>query len=263
MGVAVKAVTTDRCTLEYFSFGTGAKPLVILPGVSLHSVMSSASAIASAYARFADDYTVTVFDCRSEVPAGFDVRAMAEDTAAAMKMLGITGASVFGCSHGGMLAQCLAIWHPALVSRMVLASTLSRQNETSRAVFDRWYAMAVGGELTALNRSFAELLYSPAYYERYRDVFAMLENVGTSEELRHFAAMIDSCRHFDVYEELRRITCPTLVIGALGDRVLTADSSVEMAQKIGCPLYLYDGFGHAVYDEADDYKDRLYRFFNE
>ena len=56
-----------------------------------------------------------------------------------------------------------------------------------------------------------------------------------------------------------------LVIGAKADRVLTPEGSVEIAEKLGgkCELYMYDEkYGHCVFDEAPDYKDRIYKFFS-
>lgn len=44
--------------------------------------------------------------------------------------------------------------------------------------------------------------------------------------------------------------------------VLGAAASIELADELKCELYMYDG-GHAVYDEAPDYKDRIQDFFNK
>ena len=39
-------------SLSFFRFGEGATPLIILPGLSLHPIANSASAIAGAYRAF-------------------------------------------------------------------------------------------------------------------------------------------------------------------------------------------------------------------
>ncbi len=58
--------------------------------------------------------------------------------------------------------------------------------------------------------------------------------------------------------------CQTFVIGSEGDRVATAQASNEIARALGCKKYIYDkSFGHAVYDEAPDYKKRCLNFLNE
>ena len=68
---------------------------------------------------------------------GYSTRDMAEDLAFGMQTLGITRAKVLGVSQGGMIAQYLAIDHPELVDRLVLAVTLSRPNETARLLHSK------------------------------------------------------------------------------------------------------------------------------
>ena len=62
----------------YFRFGEGAKTLVILPGLSVQSVMGSADAVAAAYECFAAEYTVYLFDRRSDLPAKYPLADMAD-----------------------------------------------------------------------------------------------------------------------------------------------------------------------------------------
>ena len=39
------------------------------------------------------------------------------------------------------------------------------------------------------------------------------------------------------------------------------EASIEISNKVKCPLYLYAKYGHCVYDEAPDYKERIELFF--
>ena len=39
--------------------------------------------------------------------------------------------------------------------------------------------------------------------------------------------------------------------------------SVEMAEKLGCPVYLYEGLGHSAYEEAKDFNSRILAFLQE
>ena len=34
----------------------------------------------------------------------------------------------------------------------------------------------------------------------------------------------------------------------------------EIAERIGCPLHVYEGFGHSAYEEAPDFNRRIYDF---
>lgn len=257
----LRTVKTEAYEMEYFTFGHADRPFVLIPGIGIKSVTLSAAAVVAAYEPFTRDYAVTVFDRKKNIQPGYDVFAMAEDTADAMRRLGIRNACVCGVSQGGMVAQVLAIRHPELVCKMVLGSSLPRQNEISKNTFDRWYRLACGNDIRALNRDVFNKVYSEAYYRRYADIFRKAETDGTPEEMKRFAVLARACRTFDAYDELNKIKCPVLVIGAKEDRVLSVQGSVELAEKLHCECYLYDRFGHAAYDEAPDYRERVLRFF--
>ena len=64
-----------------------------------------------------------------------------------------------------------------------------------------------------------------------------------------------------MYENLYKIECPILVIGSEKDKIMSRVRQTELAEDLGAELYLYPSFGHAVYDEAPDYKQRLIEFF--
>lgn len=247
--------------MDYFCFGTGKKTFVILPGLSLKSVMLSAQVIAGAYKMFRDDFTVYVFDRRKDIPDGYSVRDMAADTAAVMKEIGIVKADVFGASQGGMMAQYLAIDYPELVHSIVLGSTCSRLNGIAQDNIAKWISLAEKCDVKALNHDFFEKLYSDAFLEKYADALAFLENEDTPEECRKFALLAKACQNYETYGELEKIKCPVLVLGAKNDKVLTGEASEEMAEKLDCEIYIYEEYGHAAYDEAPDYKDRIMRFF--
>ena len=57
------------------------------------------------------------------------------------------------------------------------------------------------------------------------------------------------------------------MIGSKDDRVLGAEASEQIAENLkgreDVVLYMYDGFGHAAYDTAPDYKERILDFLNE
>lgn len=258
----IKTVKTDGFEMDYFCFGNGSKVFMIIPGLSLRSVMLSAQVIAGAYKDFKKDYTVYVFDRRKNAPAGYSVRDMARDTAAVMKKIGISQADIFGASQGGMIAQYLAIDYPELVHSIVIGSSYSRGNDITKKVFDRWIALAEKKDVPSLNHDFFINIYSDEFLEANVDALPLVEKLGTAQECEQFIIFARACVDFDSYDELEKIKCPVLVIGAGQDKVLTGESSVEMAEKLGCELYIYESAAHAVYDEAPDYKERIMKFFS-
>ena len=58
-----------------------------------------------------------------ELPQPFSVDAMADQTSALITALGLGRPDVLGWSMGGMIAQALAVLHPAQVRRLVLCAT--------------------------------------------------------------------------------------------------------------------------------------------
>ena len=84
----IEIVKTDTFEMRYFRFGTGDKTFVILPGLSIQSVMNSADDIAKNYACFTQEYTTYVFDRRTTLPEVYTIQDMAEDTAEAIRILG-------------------------------------------------------------------------------------------------------------------------------------------------------------------------------
>ncbi len=235
--------------------------MVVLPGVSLQSVLLSAPALEQLLGTFTDKHTVYLFDRRREMPEDYDVAAMAEDTARAMAALGLAAAHVYGASQGGMIALVLAARYPELVSRLAVASSICRQNDMSRQVFDGWVRMSEAGEREKLNRLMFSQIYSPEHLQKNREAFDFLARQGTEEEFHRLGIMCRACRTFDAWDEVGNIRCPVWAAGSRRDQVLGWEGSREIAEKTGGQYFLYEGYSHAAYDEAPDFLRRLQKFF--
>ena len=257
-------VCVNDIEMEYFSFGSGERAFVILPGVSTRSLMLSAMAVSAAYRDFGEEYTVYVFDRRRNMPDNYSVRQMASDTAAVMQTLGIADADIFGASQGGMMAMCMAIDHPESVRRMVLGSTAAKMDEQGEADTKRWIELAQSGDLTALTAELIDSLYSENTIGRYKDMLIHMNDDMTEYDIRRFIIQTQALSGFDITGELDRIQCPVLVIGSEGDKVLSPSQSRRIAEALNAPLYMYSSdYGHCVFDEAPDYKQRILDFFHQ
>lgn len=250
----------DGARLDCVRFGTGGRALVMLPGLTLRGVRESAYPLAWMYRSFSKYYTVYVLDKRAAIPSGYTIRDMARDAAQAMGQLGLPQADVLGVSQGGMIAQELAIRHPGLVRRLVLAVTASRPNGAMEGAVSGWIDKAGQGRWAAMAASMLEQMYSPAYIKKYRLLLPLLSRLGKPRDAGRFIALARACLTCASYPELHKITCPVLVIGARGDQVVTGRASEEMAERLPCELYMYEGLGHAAYDEARDFNQRVLAF---
>ena len=256
----VRTAAFDGNEMDYITFGRGEKNFVILPGLSVHSVTGLGDAVSSAYSSFCDEYTVYLFDRTRHIRKGYTVDDMAEDTFSAMKSIGITEADVFGVSQGGMIAILLAADHPTLVRKLIVGSTAAKPNRTSESVLSIWLGKAEKRDEEGLLSSFADTVYSKKTLSLYRKSIISSNRGITEEEWKRFI-ILASAISCDLTSSLRKIKCPVLVIGSDGDRVLTPEASREIASALGSELYMYpSAFGHAVYDEATDYKERCLEF---
>ncbi len=250
-------------TQDYIRFGSGPKTLVMIPGVGdgLKTVRGMALPFAFLYRSLAKDFTVYVFSRRRALSPGMTTREMAEDLNRAMDALGLASAALVGVSQGGMISQWLAVDHPEKVAKLVLAVTLCRPNAVVRDVVARWIGMADRGDYRGLLLDTAERSYSEKRLKRARLEARMLGSIGRPKSFERFRIQAASCAAHDAYDALERIACPTLVIGGKEDKIVTKQASVDIAGRIpDCKLFLYDGLGHGLYEEAPDFLARVAAF---
>lgn len=249
--------------MDYIRFGSGAKTLVMIPGVGdgLKTVRGAALPFALMYRALAAEFTVYVFSRRAELPAQMSTREMAADLNEAMERLGLRGAALVGVSQGGMIAQWLVIEHPDKVSKLVLAVTAARPNDTIREAISGWCAMARRGDYRAIMLDTAERSYSPKRLPAARLSCRLMGNLGRPKSFDRFLTQAAACLGHDAYDRLGEINCPTLVIGGTDDRIVTDAASKELAGAIpGAELFLYEGLSHGLYEEAPDFQERVAAF---
>lgn len=257
------SVAIGNTEMYYASFGRGSRILVVLPGLSdgLATVKGKALFLWSPYESFLNGYTVYMFSRKNIMPEGYTIRQMAEDQATAMKALGIGRASVLGASQGGMIAQYLAIDHPELVEKLILAVTAPYANETVRSNVGSWIEMAEAGDHVRLMVDTAEKMYSKAYLEKRGKMFAFMARFTRPKSYERFLRNACAIMEFDAREELSKICCPTLIIAGEDDKTVGNDARREL--NIGIPgssLFVYPGLGHGAFEEARDFYDRVYNF---
>ena len=255
-------VKTPRGELEYFTFGEGRIPFVILPGLGAKPIVLSAPAIKAAYSCFAKDFTVYVIDRKKALEPDCTLESIADDTAGAMRALGIENACVFGASMGGMIAQHLAIKYPGLVRALALGSTAARVQPGMLTLGEDWLRLAEAHDRDTLLRSTIDNLYSETTKRLYGEAMLRMFDEVTDSDLDRFCIQMRAIMGLNTYDRLDSIACPAFVVGVEGDRVVTGEASDELAEALCCDQYMYGAeFGHCVFDEAPDYKERLLNFF--
>lgn len=264
-------VRIDDTDMNYITFGMGKENLVLIPGLGdgLTTVKGMSKIMAFTYKIYAKDYRVYLFSRKNNLgnnaqyisQSVYSTREMAKDLAFALNTLGIYRTNILGISQGGMIAQYLAIDYPTLIDKLILAVTLSKQNETVQAVLNHWIHLAIAGDYKSLIIDTAEKSYSENYLKKYRRLYPLLCKVGKPKDFGRFIAQAQSCTEHNAYALLKQIVCPTLIIGGSCDKIVTAAASVEIAKQIkNSELFLYEGLGHAAYEEAKDFHNRVIAF---
>ncbi|MDO4847924.1 MAG: alpha/beta hydrolase [Clostridiaceae bacterium] len=266
MSVSIKTVKTDGFSMDYFTFGNGNKTFVILPGLSVQSVMGSADLIAQAYDVIASEFTVYVFDRRNELPDAYSVSDMAHDTAKAFEALGLEDVYLFGASQGGMIGLTMALEYPSLVAKLMLGSSCARITPGQAETIEKWIALAEQKDGVKLNLESSKDIYPAEFFEQYKNALEELGKGITDNDMERFVILASGTEGFDVTHRLGEIRCPVFAIGSSDDRVLSGatEELIRMfSDKPDFRYHLYSSYGHAAYDTAPDYKQRLLAFCNE
>ena len=257
----IQTVKLGEKEMDWFRFGREKGPkLVILPGVSLKSVMGSKDAVIGAYSLLAEDYDIYLLDRIRVFPEDYDVRQMAEDSLRALRAIGLYKVHLMGVSQGGMITMMMAIREPEAVQSMTLCSTSAKMEDS--AALEAWMKLAEERNLPALMEAFGEAVYTPSFYAKYKDLIIASGAGAEEQDFRNFIISLRGTAGFDCLEELQGVRCPCFVIGASEDRVVGAEASIALSERLQCERFIYEGYGHAVYDEAPDYLTHIKAFLD-
>lgn len=256
-------MTIDGTDMDYITFGQGAETVVMIPGLGdgLKTVKGMALPMAYYYRAFAKKYKVYVLSRKNKLPEGYTTKDMAKDVAVAMAGLGISKAYVMGISQGGMIAQHLTVDYPALVEKLVLVVTMARQNETVQRVIGEWNELAKAEDMKSLFADISEKSYTEKRRKLYRPFYGFISKVAKPKSFDNYKVQANACLTHDAYDAIESIACPTFIIGGAQDKIVGTDAATELAEKIkGSQLYVYENYGHGLYDETKDFNGRVLQF---
>ena len=252
--------------MDYVCFGNGKIPMAILPGLSdgLATVKGKALLLAPAWKPFFHDYAIYVFSRRNALPPGYTAEKMAEDQAEAMHILHLEQAVLIGVSQGGMIAQLIAANHPECVRCLVLVVTAPYCNDCARSVLARWRTLASAETHQKLMIDTAEKSYSESRLRSLRKLYPLFGWIAKPKSYARFLTSIAAIETFDARKALPKISCPVLILGGRKDLIVTAEASEELHDLIPkSELFFYEDYGHALYEEAKDFNDRILSFLKK
>ena len=256
-------LSLDGYKMNYICFGTGKRNLLILPGLGdgLKTVKGMALPFAFLYRSLAKDFKVYVFSRKEPLEDTSGTREMAQDVKSAMDYLGIEKTSVLGVSMGGMIAQHLAALCPERIDKLILTVTIPKSNEMLNENILRWLELSKRRDIKQLLIDTAERTYTGKQLEQYRKFYPLLSLYPKPKDFRRFQIMAYACMKHDSTSLLGQIQAKTLVIGAAQDQTLGVDGSKELTSSIpNATCYIYENYGHGVYDESHDFQKRVLDF---
>jgi pimeloyl-ACP methyl ester carboxylesterase len=219
----------------------------------------------------AADHRVVMFDNAGigqtgALPSPLTITSMANQASALISTLGLGRTAVLGWSMGGMIAQALAVLHPAQVSRLILAAT---QPGTGRALpvpaaaaaavvsSDPATVLSVlfpPGQSRAAQTYVIGILRYPGFYQAPRAITAV-QGLAVQQWI---AGQNPAGR------QLGKLRLPTLVADGTLDQLDPVANDRLVADGIpGAKLILYPGAGHAfLFQDLAGFLSAVQRFLS-
>jgi len=261
-----KVADTAAGVVGYREIGTGS-PLLLIMGLGGSIDDWQPAFVAS----LATDHTVVMLDNAGVgqtalLPSPLSVTEMANQTSALISTLRLGRVALLGWSMGGMIAQALAVLHPAQVSRVVLAAT---QPGTGRAVPIPPAAAAEAassnpgavisvlfppGDSAAAQTYVAGILRYPNAYRASSTAIATQE--GAVEQW--MAGNDQAGPRFDT------VRLPLLVADGTLDALDPSANDRSLAHSVpGAKLILYPGAGHGfLFQDMSSFLPAVERFLH-
>ena len=194
-------------------------------------------------------------------------RVMADAVAGVLRGLGIGPYAIEAESGGGRISLWLAVDHPDLVERLVLASVASETPSDSPMAerMRRWLAVAEAGDWGTFFSTMAKSMQpGPAQESGSFAAAARLQPRPATPErfIGELRATLDPSAF--VSDRLGEIAIPVLVLAGEQDQVVPLASTRLVAERIpGARLLIDPNCGHTVRASFEGYDDIVEAFLAE
>jgi pimeloyl-ACP methyl ester carboxylesterase len=210
-------VSVNGLELYYEIHGTG-QPLVLLHG----AFSAIGTSFGNVLPQLAETRQVIAFEMQAQghtadLDRPLSMEQMADDTAATLRELGIENADFFGFSMGGGVALQVAIRHPGVVRKLVLASVTYKLDGLHP------------GLMEGLAEMKPEMMFGSPWHEEYMRIAPRPEDFATLFAKK--TQMDRQVRDLPA-EAIEAIEAPTLLI--IGDSdIVRPEHAVEMFRLLG------------------------------
>jgi len=258
----------NGATIHYEEHGTGPETIVFAHGLLWSGRMFDRQVDA-----LKDRYRCITFDFRgqgqSEVTAtGYDMDTLAADAAALIESLRCAPCHFVGLSMGGFVGMRLAIHRPELIRSLILMETSAdpepRENVGRYRMLNfiaRWLGLRLVADQVMPIMFGVKFLNDPTRAQEraiWRERMIANHRIGISRAVQ---GVID---RQGVYDQIDRITAPTLIIVGDQDVATPPDKSRRIHARIrNSTLVVIPGAGHtSTVEEPDAVNAALRRFLD-
>jgi len=179
------------------------------------------------------------FGTSAALPGPYTMQGYADALARLLDERNLDRVAVVGGSMGGVVAQFLALRHPARVSRLLLVATGAFTADPAGALA-KADALAAG--------AWDEATVAPivaGFFRRPPEGVDAFRRIALSASQHAAVAAARSNAQSRTFEELHAITAPTLIIQGRHDRARTPEHGEAMRARIpGARLAVLEGSGH-------------------
>ena len=193
----------------------------------------------------------------------------ADDAARLMAAQGWESACVMGVSFGGMVAQELALRHPARVRKLVLCCTASGGAGGASFAYHDLPPMTREA-MAALKVRISDIRHDDAWAAAHPGQYRQRLALAAADPYADAPGHADGARRqaaaragHDTWDRLPAIACPVLVAGGRFDGIVTPQTVKRLARRIpGAQLQVFEG-GHFFLHEDKRAYDAIIAFLKD
>lgn len=253
---------TGTVKLSYERAGSG-PPLLLVMGMSGTFAHWGEPFLA----RLREGFDVIVYDHRGvgesdRLEGELTIAGLAADAVGLLDALGVESAHVLGISMGGMVAQELALAHPARVRTLALGCTYCGGPGSSLAgpdVMARLAAAMSSGDRALALRTAWEVNVSPALAAD-DTAFEAFRAIGRAVAVPVIMAQVQACLAHDTSSRLAQLRMPTLIVHGTADQMIPVQNATVIHNHMpAARLEILEGAGHLFFWELPQHSAELVR----
>jgi 3-oxoadipate enol-lactonase len=215
----------------------------------LHSLLSDRASFDAVVGELSRSFRVIVpelpgFGGSSAASGG--LAAVADRMADAVKDVADGGeAVVLGNGYGGFVALQMAIRHPGIASRLVLADCGAAFSEEGRQAFRNMAAASKAKGLPAISDIAMRRLFAPEFQAQHPDLMSNRREAFLRTDPEVFQAACAALAELDLRPELGKVNVPVLVLVGEHDEATPPPMSRELATLLpNARLKIIPGCAH-------------------